>query len=315
MSLLRILLIGVFITAAASAEVLFRVEVSPSGVALPEDDRGLVTVRVVSDERVGQPVLKIEGGELIVEGGGQSSFQFQNLGLGGGRQRHDRTHRFEVGGAPGKYTIVAVVKNQKGEEYESDSVALSIRKLSVAEKDRQPELHIRLQKQTVYVGQAIDAEVLVLPKNGSQLMRERNNDPKFSGDGFTATTVGDPYLAEALNGLAAAGFGAVITPLKPGPISISATFQPIIGVRSVTGITRQKRFTLESKPVDRDVRTAVQIDDTPRFQSNRAALRRAKVRDSRGFRPRDDRCYFRSVFAICNFTGIAGTQNFVTRSD
>ena len=250
MSLLRILLLGALLTTPASAEVLFRVEVSPSGVALPEGDRGMVSVRVVSDERVGQPMLKIEGGELMVEGGGQSSFQFQNLGLRGGRQRYDRTHRFEVAGVPGKYTIKAVVKNQRGEEYESESVELSIRELSDAEKDRQPELHIRLKEQAVYVGQAIDAEVLVLPKNRSRLITEANNSPKFSGDGFKASTVGRPYDAEPFNGLAAAAYGAIVTPLKPGPISISATFQPVIGVRSVTGLVRQKRFTLESEPVE-----------------------------------------------------------------
>ncbi len=248
MTALRPFLFALLLSLPAAAEVRFGIEISPSGKALAEGDQSTITVRVVSDEQVGQPTLKIEGGELSIGGGGSSSFQL-NLGTLRGRARHDRRHRFSVSGAPGRYTIHASVKNRNGDEFISESVELLIRERTDTERASDPELHIRLGNQNVYVGQAIKAELLILPKNQSQFVPERNHFPKLSGEGFKASTVGKPYHAEPLNGHAAVGFTSLITPLKAGTISLSATFQPQINVKSATGIPRGRRFSLEADPV------------------------------------------------------------------
>ena len=245
MRFVSIQLLAIALPLFTQAAVQLGIEIEPRRGGISEADSAVVTVRVASDVRVTQPEIVIDGGELLVRSTGTSTQL--SLGAGAGA-RHDITHRFALSGKSGSYTIKARVRDAAGGAYDSDTVDLEIRPRTAAEMARDPELHIRIEKSTAFVGEPILGEIIIVQKTGTEFRAERGNVPVLGGTGFTHELVRDPYHAEAFNGQKAIGYAFRATPLKAGEVELSAEFKPEFIVRSATGRARLNRFSMASEP-------------------------------------------------------------------
>ena len=229
----------------SSAELNLRIGIDPSGI-IREGSKAKISLSAAGNLSPEDPDLNIQGGKFNLRKTGKG-FEFMRSNQGVTRVT---THTYELSGEPGKYRIKGLFKSLNGTLYETETIDLQVREKTAQEKALDPQLIVKLAKNSPFIGEPILAEITLLLQPGTRLYSERNNIATLSGEGVRVNYIDGPKEAPPKNNKRVIKFLYEIASLREGNLKLTAKYNPLLQIPSSSGRRLiDERFDLSSQSI------------------------------------------------------------------